>query len=134
MLFLLQYPMLLNHVGVVNRSEEDALRFYKDFLGLELTKEYVVPAELSAQIFFVTRDIKMLVFEKQGAKVEVFIYPEYEQSLPVINHFGLLLDNFSEMVENAPGAGVELIIGKTGEKTVYFIRDFSGNPVEIKQA
>jgi catechol 2,3-dioxygenase-like lactoylglutathione lyase family enzyme len=126
--------MFLNHVGIINKSEEDAFRFYRDFLGLELIKEYVVPAELSVQIFSVNQDIKMLVFEKAGAKVEVFIYPEYEHSFPPVSHYGLLLDNFPEIVEKAPEAGVELIIGKAGEKTVYFIRDFSGNPVEIKQA
>ena len=132
-LFLVQYPMFLNHAGVINKNEEDAVRFYKDFLGLEITKEWVVPAELSGQLFAISRDIRMLVFEKEGTKIEVFISPEYRNATPDINHFGILVDNFSEIVEKVPQAGVELITGKTKDKTVYFIKDFSGNLIEIKQ-
>lgn len=125
--------MLLNHVGIINKSEEEARGFYKDFLGLEIIKEYVVPAGLSEQIFSVSRDIKMLVFEKFGVKIEVFISSDYTPASPDFNHIGLLLDNFSEIVEKAPQAGIDLIIGKTKDKTVYFIKDFSGNLIEIKQ-
>jgi catechol 2,3-dioxygenase-like lactoylglutathione lyase family enzyme len=132
-LLLLQYPMLLNHAGIINKSEEEAVRFYKEFLCLEITKEWVVPAELSEQIFEVPRDIKMFVFERKGARVEVFIFPEYKTSSPVINHFGLLLNNFSEIIGKAPQAGIELITGKTKDKTVHFIKDYSGNLIEIKQ-
>ncbi len=125
--------MQLNHIGIINKSEEDAVRFYRDFLGFELTRKSVVPAELSEQLFSVPGDINMLVFEKDGIKIEVFIYPEYAPSGPDINHIGFLLDNFPEIADNAPQAGVKLIIGKTKDKTVYFIKDFSGNLIEIKQ-
>ena len=125
--------MHLNHVGIINNSEEDALRFYRDVMGFKLTKEYVVPAELSEQIFRIPRDIKMFVFEKEGVKVEVFISPEYEPAVPNISHTGFLLEDLSGFVDKAGRAGVEHIIGKTAEKTVHFIRDFSGNLMEIKQ-
>ena len=131
--FLLKYPMLLNHAGIINKSSEQALLFYRDFLGFELTREYVVPAELSRQLFALSRDITMLVFERDGTKIEVFISPEYTPASPDINHIGLLLDNFSELTERAGHEGIELITGRTKEKTVYFIRDLSGNLIEIKQ-
>ncbi|HWR58266.1 MAG TPA: hypothetical protein VN328_05195 [Thermodesulfovibrionales bacterium] len=67
--------IVLSHIGVINQSEEQAVRFYASFLGLEKTREFFVPAELSAQIFSVSRDMKVLVFEKQEIKVEVFIFP-----------------------------------------------------------
>jgi catechol 2,3-dioxygenase-like lactoylglutathione lyase family enzyme len=125
--------MLLNHVGLTNKSEEDAVRFYRDFLGLELTRRSVVPAGLSEQLFSVTDDLGMIVFEREGIKIEVFISPVYTLPVPDINHIGFLLDNFQEIVERAANAGVKLIIGKTKDKTVYFVRDFSGNLIEIKQ-
>jgi len=125
--------MTLNHVGIINKSEEQAVKFYRDFLGFEITKESVVPSELSEQLFAVSRDIQMLVFERDGIKLEVFISPEYKPASPDIMHTGLLLDNLSEITEKATQAGIELITGKTKEKTVYFIRDFSGNLIEIKQ-
>jgi len=125
--------MLLNHVGVINKSREDALRFYKDFLRFDLTREFLVSRELSQQLFAVAKDIPMMVFEKDALKIEVFIYPEGKQPSPDIKHFGLLLEDFSDVIKRAPGAGVELITGKTKDKTVYFIKDLSGNLIEIKQ-
>jgi len=125
--------MLLNHVGVINTKREDAVRFYKDFLGFDLTREVSVSRDLSQQLFAVAMDIPMMVFEKDAVKIEVFIYPESKQPSPDIKHFGLLLENFSEVIEQAPGAGIELITGKTKDKTVYFIKDLSGNLIEVKQ-
>jgi hypothetical protein len=61
----------------------------------------------------------------------VFI-SEYRQPSPDFSHIGLLIDDFSDIIRKAPQAGVELIIGKTKEKTVYFLKDFSGNLIEIK--
>jgi methylmalonyl-CoA/ethylmalonyl-CoA epimerase len=125
--------MLLNHVGVINTKREDALRFYRDFLGLGLTREMIVSKELSVQLFAVAKEIPMMVFEKDGVKIEVFIYPENQRPFPDIKHIGLSLENFSEVIEKAPGAGIERITGKTKDKTVYFIKDLSGNLIEIKQ-
>ena len=125
--------MLLNHVGVFNTKREDALRFYRDFLGFDLTREVAVSKELSEQLFAVTHDIPMMVFEKDGIKIEVFICSECRQPLPDIKHIGLSVENFSEILETAPKASIDLIIGKTKDKTVYFIKDLSGNLIEIKQ-
>jgi len=125
--------MQINHVGLTNKSEEEAVRFYRDFLGLELTRKSVVPAVLSAQLFSVSGDLDMLVFERDGTKIEVFVSAAYTLPEPDINHAGFLLDNFEEVVEKAPQSGVKLIVGQTKDKTVYFVRDFSGNLIEIKQ-
>ncbi len=67
--------MLLNHVGIINESEEKAVRFYHDFLGLEKTREFVVSTKLSEQLFSVSREIKVLVFERDSIKIEVFFCP-----------------------------------------------------------
>ncbi|MCK5426458.1 MAG: VOC family protein [Thermodesulfovibrionia bacterium] len=125
--------MFLNHIGIVNKNEEQALRFYRDFLGLELTKDSVVPRELSQQLFSFSNDIKLLVFEKNNIKVDVFIHPEHRLPEPNFTHLGFILDNFEEILKKASQAGVELIVGTHKEKTVYFIKDFSGNFIEIKK-
>jgi catechol 2,3-dioxygenase-like lactoylglutathione lyase family enzyme len=124
--------MLLNHVGIINRNEDQASRFYGDFLGLELTKEALLAPELSEQLFSVSQEIKMMVFEDEGIKVEVFI-TDFKPAGTDIAHFGIFIDNLSEITEKARESGVELITGKHKEKTVYFLRDFSGNLIEIKQ-
>lgn len=124
--------MELNHVGITNKNEEQAIRFYQDFLGLEKTREILLPPELSEQLFSLSLEIKALVFEKPGLKVEVFI-SDFQHANPNFTHFGLILDNFAEITEKAQRSHVELVLGKHKEKTVYFLKDFSGNLIEIKQ-
>ena len=123
--------MKLNHVGIANESEENALRFYHGLLGFEKTREFVVSPELSEQLFSVSKEIKVLVFERDSVKIEVFICPECKQHFPDYRHTGLLIDDFQALREKASETGV-FIEGKTSEKTVYFLRDFSGNMIEIK--
>jgi catechol 2,3-dioxygenase-like lactoylglutathione lyase family enzyme len=123
--------MLLNHVGIANESEEKAVRFYQGLLGFERTREFVVSAKLSEQLFSVSREIKVLVFERDGIKLEVFICPECKQPSPDYSHIGFLLNDFDAIKEKSQEMGV-LIIGRTDEKTVYFLKDFSGNLIEIK--
>jgi methylmalonyl-CoA/ethylmalonyl-CoA epimerase len=124
--------MLLNHVGIINESEEKAVRFYQNFLGFKKTREFVVSAKLSEQVFSVPQEIKVLVFERDGIKLEVFICPKCRQSFPDYSHFGLLLDDFTAIKKKAEQTEVELIVGKTEKKTVYFLKDFSDNLIEIK--
>jgi len=125
--------MNLNHIGIINRTREEAVRFYRDFFGLAITKESVIPAALSVQIFSVSREIPMIVFERNETKIEVFITPDYKPATPDITHPGFFVDNITEVLEKAGRSGVEVITGKTEEKTVYFIRDLSGNLIEVKQ-
>ncbi len=124
--------MELNHIGITNKSAEQAIRFYQDFLGLEKTREILLPPELSAQLFSLAQEIKVLVFEKPGIKVEVFI-SDFQHANPNFTHFGMMLDNLAEVTEKAQRSHVDLIIGKYKDKTVYFLKDFSGNLIEIKQ-
>jgi len=123
--------MLLNHVGIVNESEEKAVRFYHGLLGLKKTREFVVSKKLSEQLFSISQEIKVLVFERDGIKLEVFICPECKQPSPDYRHIGFLLDDFYAIKETAQQMGV-LVVGNTDEKTVYFLKDFSGNLIEIK--
>ena len=123
--------MLLNHVGIVNETEEKAVRFYHGLLGLKKTREFVVSTKLSKQLFSVLQEIKVLVFEREGIKLEVFICPECKQPSPDYSHIGFLLDDFHAVKEKAQQMGI-LITGSSDEKTVYFLKDFSGNLIEIK--
>ncbi|MCR4322044.1 MAG: VOC family protein [Candidatus Brocadiaceae bacterium] len=124
--------MELNHIGITNKSAEQAIQFYQDFLGLEKTREILLSPELSEQLFSLSQELKVLVFEKPGIKIEVFI-SDFQHANPNLTHFGIMLDNFSEVTEKAQRSHVDLIIGKYKDKTVYFLKDFSGNLIEIKQ-
>ena len=123
--------MLLNHVGIINKSEEKAVSFYHGLLGFKKTREFIVSSELSEQLFSASWEIKVLVFERDNIKLEVFICPECRQPFPDYSHIGFLLDDFHAIKEKAQKMGV-LIVGRKDEKTVYFLKDLSGNLIEIK--
>ncbi|MHC4139903.1 MAG: VOC family protein [Planctomycetota bacterium] len=124
--------MQLNHVGIINKNEEQALKFYQDFLGLQKTREILLPPELSEQLFSVSKEIKVLVVENEGIKIEVFI-SDFQPENPNFTHFAITVDSLSELTEKAKQFNAEVIIGKHKDKTAYFLKDFSGNLIEVKQ-
>ncbi len=124
--------MELNHVGIINKSEEQALKFYNEFLGLKKTKEMLLVQELSEQLFSVSKEIKVMVFENEGLKIEIFI-SDFQPENPNFTHFGIMVDSLPEITERAWQFNADLIIGKHKDKTVYFLKDFSGNIIEVKQ-
>ena len=125
--------MVLNHVGIINGNAEQAELFYKDFLKFDKTRDFLLSSELSSQLFELSREIRVLVFERDGIKLEVFICPECTLPSPDLSHIGLFLDDLTATVEQAQQSGIKHIIGETSDKTVHFIRDFHGNLIEIKQ-
>ena len=124
--------MQLNHVGIINRSEEQVLKFYVDFLGLKKTKESFLAPALSEQLFSVSKELKVLVVENEGIKIEVFI-SDFQPENPNFTHFAVMVDSLSELTERAKQFDAKVIIGKHKDKTVYFLKDFSGNIIEVKQ-
>jgi hypothetical protein len=44
-----------------------------------------------------------------------------------------MLEDLTEITEKAKQSDVDVIVGKHKEKVVYFLKDFSGNLIEIKQ-
>ena len=124
--------MQLNHVGIINKNEEQALKFYQDFLGLKKTREILLAPELSEQLFSVSKEIKVLVVENEGIKIEVFI-SDFQPENPNFTHFAIMVDSLSELTEKAKRFNAEVIIGKHKDKTAYFLKDFSGNLIEVKQ-
>ena len=124
--------LLVDHIGIINKREDEAVKFYQSILGLEKIRESLVPAELSRQLFDLFQEIKMLVFGREGIKVEVFIIPGFTPPCPNIFHFCLQIFQFPDLLERLDQAGAKVTIGQHSGKTVYFTEDFSGNRVELK--
>ncbi len=125
--------MVFDHVGIMNEDEDRAMHFYGGILGLEKIRESSVPTELSMQLFSVDRAIRMLVFGKEALKVEIFVVPEFSLSSPSVAHFCLQVPDLAVLLEKARGEGVKVISGERGGRTVYFVEDFSGNRIELKE-
>ena len=124
--------LLVDHIGIINRQEEEAVEFYQNLLGLEKIKESFVPPELSRQLFNLFQEVRMLVFVMGNLKIEVFVIPGFTPPSPNISHFCLQIPHFPELLERLTQAGAKVITGQHGAKTVYFTEDFSGNRIEIK--
>lgn len=123
----------LHHFGLTNRSEEQALSFYQGFLGFDHTRDFVVAPELSGQLFSVPQEIKVLVFEKRGVKIEVFIHSVFSPHPHTLSHIGLTVNDLGEFIAFASVKGIPVIKGTHKEKTVYFVKDLAGNLFEIKE-
>jgi catechol 2,3-dioxygenase-like lactoylglutathione lyase family enzyme len=125
--------MVFDHVGIINKDEGSANRFYSDLLGLKKIKESSVSPELAEQLFSFKKEIKMLVYGKEDLKVEVFIIPGFTLPSPAVPHFCLFVPDRPGLLEKAKGEGIKVITGERGGYTVYFVEDFSGNRIELKQ-
>jgi catechol 2,3-dioxygenase-like lactoylglutathione lyase family enzyme len=125
--------MILDHVGIVNKDEGSADHFYRDLLGLEKIRESSVSAELAEQLFSFRKEIKMLVYGKEELKVEIFIIPGFSLPSPPVPHFCLMVPDRPGLLEKAKGEGLKVIAAERGGRTVYFVEDFSGNRIELKQ-
>lgn len=122
----------MDHIGIINKQEDEAVEFYQNLLGLEKIRESSVPAELSHQLFNLFQEIRMLVFVRGNLKIEVFLVPDFTLPSPNILHFCLQIPHFPELLERLKQAGAKVIMGQHGSKIVYFTEDFSGNRIEIK--
>ena len=125
--------MVLDHVGIVNEDEGSAIRFYGDLLGLEKMKESSVSPELAQKLFSLGREIRMLVYGKESLKVEIFIIPGFTLPSPSVPHFCIQVPDLPGFLEKVKGEGVTVIAAERGGRTVYFVEDFSGNRIELKQ-
>lgn len=124
--------MVLDHVGISNKDEDSAVRFYRDLLGLEKIKDSAVEPDLSRKLFSVDRRIKMLVYGNNELKIEIFIVPGFAAPSPPIPHFCLKVNDFNGFLKKAKQCGVNVIAAERGGRTVFFVEDFSGNRIEIK--
>lgn len=125
--------MTLDHVGVVSRDEEGADRFYRDLIGLEVIKKSSVLPGIAGKLFSLDREIKMLVYGKGNLKVEVFVLPDFVPPSPAVSHFCIQVPDLAAFLDRARLEGVKEISAERGGRTVYFIEDFSGNRIEVKQ-
>jgi len=121
----------LHHVGVHCDDKKKALFFYQDVLGLELVKTFSLSKELTENIFGLARSVDVLAFQNSGIYIEIFL-TSYQRK-PSCHHVGLTVENLEEFIVHCQNHDVVTYSVKKGEKTLWFIKDFSGNIFEIKQ-
>lgn len=124
--------MALDHIAVANREEGEAERFYGGLVGLDRLYDFTIDAGLSERLFSVARDVRAVVFGDAGLNIEVFILPEVKARVNLLPHVCLVREDAAELARRAGGLGLEVLRIEREGRTLYFVKDFSGNPVEIK--
>ena len=125
--------MKINHFGLVNKTQQEALDFYGDFLGLEKLYEFKISPLLAREIFNLNQSIEVMVLGNEQLKLEIFIIPNWQNESPTISHLCLELPNREKYITKAKEMGIKIITAEREGRKKYFITDFNGNLFEFKE-
>ena len=123
----------LNHVALLNRSVENANKFYRDLLNLDQLYENTISADLAFKIFGIKRQMAITVFGNDSFRIEIFIVDESPKPSLSVNHLCLEVENRQAFVNRCRELGVEINTIRRDTRDLIFIRDFDGNLFEIKE-
>jgi len=121
-------------VAVGRSSEREADRLFGELLGLEKTRTRDLPPDLS-ESFFGRRDpCRMIDYERDGVRVEVFVPEGALGRVDTYGHLCLVVEDRAALLARAAEIGLqELAVEREGRRIV-FLRDADGNLYEIQQA
>ena len=102
--------MKLDHLGIAVRSVEEALKVYRDALGIEVAGVEEVAAEKVRVAMLPVGDTRIELLEPtgEGSVVEKFIEKRGEG----LHHIALAVDDLDAQLERLEKQGVRVIPGK----------------------
>lgn len=116
--------MKLDHIGIAVKNLDEAVRFYRDILGLELVNIEEVPEEkVRIAMFRVDESYIELL---QGTDPESAVSKYIEKRGEGIHHIAIHVDNVDAMTEELRSRGVALVYDRPrevshGERKINFI-------------
>ena len=119
------------HVALQYSDRKKADIFFNKILGLSLDKSFSLSKDLSKDIFGVSEEVTVDVYKSDAACFEVFITDI--QTDYSFEHTCIEIDNKVEFLKTCKSYGIDPIFVKKGDKTLLFIKDFSGYLFEIKE-
>lgn len=127
--------MKLDHIGIAVKNLEEAMRFYKDVLGLELEGIEEVPEENVRVAMFRVGDthIELLQGTTQDSAISKFIEKRGEG----IHHIAVRVDDVDKSVEVLKSRGAMLVYDKSklvsrGSRKINFIHPKSTSGVLLE--
>lgn len=120
--------MTVTHYAITCKDRETADTFFHTLLGMTLSRTFRVSSELSKTIFSIEREVEVLVFEDATTRFEVFLAREGPQGFA---HIGLEVPNVQEFLDRCRRLGFPTVAVPKGDKTLFFVRDPSGNLFEV---
>ena len=127
----------LDHIGIAVANAEEALRFYRDALGLEIEAPEEVPSQHVRAHFIATGDTALELLEATDAESPIAKY--LARRGPGLHHITLRVDDIAAALASLKSRGVRLIdeVPRPGAhgSLVAFIHPSSahGVLVELKQ-
>ena len=126
--------VLIQHVALCIDSKEHAELFYQDLLHADFVKEFNISKLLIKQIFSIEPDqeqTSVMVFKTENILFEIFISKRILQTN--FNHVCISVDNLTTFTQECQSKNVPVLKIPKDNKTLIFIKDFSGNLFEIKE-
>ena len=123
---------MLQHIALEVTDSAKAALFFTEILGLTKQKSSTLCAALNRELFGCDEDVDMEVWSSDTLSIEVFI-----TKTPVslsYSHVCLGVPDIPAFLEKCTAHGVTIITAEKNNKEIIFIKDFSGNLYEIKEA
>ena len=123
----------LNHLGLLNYSEDGVKKFYVDILGFSEQYRFSISASEAQTIFGLEQDMPVLVLDKDGIKLEIFIVPKSVEFAPAVNHICLNVTDRWAIAHQCRENGFGVTELERNGKRLLFVKDEAGNRFELKE-
>jgi catechol 2,3-dioxygenase-like lactoylglutathione lyase family enzyme len=123
----------LLHIAVVASSGVKSDLFFADVLGCRKTEAKTVPVEIMAHLFGRDREGRIVNYQTEGIKFEVFIDEGLPRPPITMAHACLAVQDMEAKVKKARELGLEVRQFQKGAASITFIVDFDGNLYELKE-
>ena len=124
-------PVQLLHVALQNESIDQAELFYESVLGCKKKKTFRLEKTLAKEIFGLDQELEAIQFDGEIGMFEIFICPSTSQASA--QHVCIAVKDRDSFLLTCRRYDIVTQLVHRGEKTLYFIRDFSGNLFEVKE-
>ena len=127
-----------HHLGISVPDLEASIKWYENILGFSVEKRMTIEP-LKAKIAFLIKDnFRIEIFEVAGAQPlpEVRRQPHTDIGTHGIKHLAYEVKNVTEFMDvlKKKGVDVAMDVSKMENKEMTFIRDNTGNLIEIVEA
>ena len=119
------------HVALHYSNRKQAKTFFLKILDLQFSKTFNLSKELSNEIFNIKKEVTVDVYRNQDSYFEVFITNIKKN--PGYEHTCIEINDKEKFIRRCKEYEIKPIYVKKGDKTLLFIRDYSGNLFEIKE-
>jgi len=120
----------LLHVALEQNDKEETDIFYNKILGLELKKEFSINSELSEKIFNIKEKVDTRTYGNDNVLFELFFTKN--KKFKEFDHVCIQIPDKQDFFDKCEKYSIKPLLVKKGEKTLIFVKDFTGNIFEIK--